>query len=98
MLLVQPDVVYIIECKLTQTLQAHHQLRDLYKPVVEAVYKRRVVLVQSCKNLRVGGGLGQVSCISQVFGVMEGSPAAAMSKIWTWHFMGNEPLGGWRHG
>lgn len=48
-----PSYILLLEIKLTQTENAEVQLRDLYRPLLEALYPGRpVVMVQVCKNLR----------------------------------------------
>ncbi len=46
------EAVLLVECKLTQNTDADGQLRFLYKPLLEHIYKRPVLMVQACKNLR----------------------------------------------
>jgi hypothetical protein len=43
--------IICFECKLTETLAGYAQLEKLYKPLLEAIYERPVVLVLACKNL-----------------------------------------------
>ena len=48
-----PSYILLLEIKLTQTENAEIQLRDLYRPLLEALSPGRpVVMVQICKNLR----------------------------------------------
>ena len=47
-----PTYLLLLEIKLTQTESAEIQLRDLYRPILEWIYKKPVVMVQVCKNLR----------------------------------------------
>lgn len=55
----QPDIyihldsyILLLEVKLTQTDQAAYQLGGLYRPLLEMLYNKPVVMVQICKNLR----------------------------------------------
>jgi len=43
--------VICFECKLTETLAGYSQLEKLYKPLLQAIYERPIVLVLTCKNL-----------------------------------------------
>lgn len=50
--IVQPEVILLFECKLTQTDEAEAQLVSLYTPLLEHLYKRPVLKTQVCKNIR----------------------------------------------
>lgn len=47
------DVVLLIECKLTQSMDADVQLLTLYLPLLRSIYQQPILLLQVCKNLRV---------------------------------------------
>lgn len=49
--LVFNEQVLVLECKLTQTSVAWGQMHELYKPVLEHMYKRPVTCVQVCKHV-----------------------------------------------
>lgn len=46
------EVVWLFECKLTQSDQAESQMRDLYAPLLERIYGKKVVCCQVYKNQR----------------------------------------------
>jgi hypothetical protein len=50
--ILEPHRVTIFEAKLTQTPAAWEQLHGLYQPLIEMAFKRPVVCVQVCKNIR----------------------------------------------
>lgn len=52
LVLVRPDWVLVLEAKLSWTAEGHSQIRQLYAPVLEKVYSRRVVGVVVTKLLR----------------------------------------------
>lgn len=76
-----PSLVVAFECKLTQTVRAELQLRELYLPLLAHVYSRPVVGVQVCKYLVAEPGERLIK-----------GPEAAFAKgdltIWTWHWLG----------
>lgn len=49
--IVCPTVVVLLESKLTQVDVAWPQMRELYSPLLEWVYQRRVCCIQVCKHL-----------------------------------------------
>ena len=46
-----PEGIICIECKLTQTQNAHEQIDQLYRPVLEEVYGKKVYGIQATKTL-----------------------------------------------
>lgn len=50
--ILSPHRVICFEAKLSQTPEAWRQLNDLYQPLLEFAFKRPVIAVQVCKNLR----------------------------------------------
>lgn len=46
-----PDHIVCIECKLTQTPNAHLQVAELYKPVLQRVYQKKVFAIQATPML-----------------------------------------------
>lgn len=46
-----PDAIWIFELKLSQNSGAWEQLRGLYGPLLEHLFRRDIVRVQVCKNL-----------------------------------------------
>lgn len=44
--------VLLVECKLTQTPRAEHQLRHLYGPLLAALYDRPVWLLEAARRVR----------------------------------------------
>lgn len=75
---VLPSYVLLLEVKLTQTEDAEIQLRDLYRPLLEALYSRPVVMVQVCKNLRYK----PINAISSL------REACEPGKLYTYHCIG----------
>lgn len=49
--MIRDDLVVCVESKLTQTKAAERQLLKLYLPLLLRIYARKVVCVQSCRNL-----------------------------------------------
>ena len=45
------NYIICIECKLTQTHNAHLQMQELYIPVLEEVYKKKVFAIQATHTL-----------------------------------------------
>jgi hypothetical protein len=60
-LIIQPDLVVVLECKLTDVPQADLQLEGLYKPVLEHIYKRRVHGVVVTRHLTRTTDLSRVT-------------------------------------
>jgi hypothetical protein len=78
-LIVTSTLVFILECKLTFTLWAWPQLRELYKPVVEKTFERPSILVQVCRNLHYVPD-GMIDSIQELMdSPMDGNN--------TWHFL-----------
>jgi hypothetical protein len=81
-LLILPDVLAILDSKLTHTPMAERQLRGLYLPLAACIWPGRVTLcVEVCHN--VGGGgvtTGYVRELEDVFSVD--------LPLYTWHWLG----------
>lgn len=78
--IVYPELIVIIECKLTQTDSVVPQLLQLYLPLIKKLYDRPAVCLQVCKNLRYKPRklIGDVTELIN-------NPGPG---IWTWHFIG----------
>lgn len=78
--ILRPDLVVLIECKLTQTESVIPQLLNLYLPLIRGLYSRRVVCIQACHNLRY------------VPKKLIKDPIELIDKprpgVWTWHYIG----------
>ena len=48
-----PNLLLLIECKLTQSKSADQQLLGLYLPLLRDIYQLPILCLQVCKNLRV---------------------------------------------
>ena len=77
--IVLPSYVLLLEVKLTQTESAEGQMSELYKPVLEALYSRPVVMVQICKNLRYPPR-AEISALHQ---------ACSSTRFYTYHCLGD---------
>lgn len=79
-LLIQPEQVLLVECKLTQSRDAIPQLLGLYLPLVKHIWQRPVLCVQCCHNL-VKPTRRMIS-----------HPRELLEKprigVFTWHFLG----------
>lgn len=78
-LIVTSSFIFILECKLTCTDWAWPQLRELYKPVVERVFKRPAITVQVCKNIYTAPTKGITSIVELMDSPKDG--------LLTWHFL-----------
>lgn len=84
----QPDIfillpakILLLEIKRTQTLEAHYQLRGLYKPLLNFLYPdKKVVCVQICKNLRLRPK-NEIGCLAE---------AANPEILYTYHCPGED--------
>lgn len=79
-LIITRELVFILECKLTYTDWAWPQLRGLYKPVCEMVFKRPAITLQVCKNIYFAPP-GQIESIQKL---MDDPSFGSL----TWHFLG----------
>lgn len=73
-----PSYILLLEVKLTQTDSAAYQLAGLYRPLLEALYSKPVVMVQVCKNLRYPPKY-------EIHALRE---AKKPGQIYTYHFIG----------
>ena len=78
--ILRPDLVVLIECKLTQTDDVVPQLLQLYLPLIRQLYSRKVVCIQACHNLRYAPK-------KQIKDPME-LIEVPRPGIWTWHYIG----------
>lgn len=75
------DKIILFECKLSENLSAHVQLRALYGPLLEYIYERPVVMVQVCKNLRhLNRRRHEVGGLADIL-------ASDGSRLLTWHWL-----------
>lgn len=77
-----PDVILVVEVKLKQNSQAHLQLDQLYRPLLEALYKLPVRMLQIFKYPRFDPDERRVPEIKDVFWGETG-------KIKEWHWLGD---------
>lgn len=85
----QPDIFFVLsdrvvlfECKLTETLRGHQQLRGLYGPLLSEIYLRPVILILACKNLaRLDIRRWEVG------GLREAVLTRESGKVLTWHWL-----------
>jgi len=47
-----PNLILLMECKLTQSRDAEPQLLNLYLPLLRSIYQSPILALQVCKNLR----------------------------------------------
>ena len=81
-LILLPDSVVVVECKLTQTPRGISQLGSLYLPVVRNIFKQVPVRgVMICKKLYEEPSV-LVTNLSQVL-------EQDLNTIPTWHWIGN---------
>ena len=78
--ILRPDLVVLIECKLTQTEDAEPQLLKLYLPLLRELYSRRVVCIQACHNLRYA----PKKLIEDPIELIN----LPRTGVWTWHYIG----------
>lgn len=79
--IVWPELILLVEVKLTQTDAASDQLLGLYYPLLNHIFGgRRVVLVQACHNLRVRPRRRVAHPAELV--------ASPRRGVWTWHYLG----------
>jgi hypothetical protein len=79
--LVGPHSVVLFEAKLTQRDSALSQIGQLYRPLLRFIYKRPVVGVLVCKNLRKDPGRWAIYSPAEVLDLTE-------EHIYTWHWLG----------
>lgn len=79
--LVQQENVICIEAKLTQTETALTQISQLYRPLLRHIYKRPVIGVVVCKNLRYLPRKWAISDPEEILG-------HTREQIYTWHWLG----------
>lgn len=79
----QPDIygvgedwVLLVECKLTQQEWGYAQMNNLYRPLLEWIYKRPVLCLQAAHNLIYSNRL----CSPQ-------ERISLPEGFWTWHFL-----------
>lgn len=80
--LVYPQVTVVFECKLTQTDTAFVQINGLYRPILDYVFKRPVVGIQVCHNLRAVPAEGIIE--DPFSAISSGDP----TRTWTMHWIG----------
>jgi len=78
--ILRPELVVLIECKLTQADDAVPQLLNLYLPLIRGLYSRPVVCIQACHNLRYT----PKKLIKDPIELID-SPRPG---VWTWHYIG----------
>ena len=78
--LVLPDVVIVFECKLSQQESGLIQIGELYRPLLQKIYGKRVVGILVCKVLR-RESKWLIDDPSLVFD-------HAKEDIFTWHWIG----------
>jgi hypothetical protein len=79
--LVGPHSVVVFEAKLTQRDSALSQIGQLYRPLLRFIYKRPVVGVLVCKNLRKDPGKWAIKSPGDVLDLTD-------EHIYTWHWLG----------
>lgn len=83
----EPKLLVVLECKLTDTAGARSQLSRLYKPVLEMGFpRRRVRLVVVTRHLTRETELGLV------VGSLREALAFDLEKIPTLHWLGKGPI------
>jgi len=87
LLLLYPDEVYVIECKLSAGWQGRCQLTELYIPVVEVAYMKKTYGIVLAKSLRKEQDLSLV-CTS----LKDAMVMAKEGKIPLLHWLGSGPL------
>lgn len=82
----QPDVYFILsnkvilfECKLTEKLSGHEQLKGLYAPLLEHIYSRPVTKVLVCRGLK----LRYREEVEDLAGVL----ASSSKNVLTWQWL-----------
>ena len=74
-----PGRIYILECKLSQNLQAIAQLKLLYLPLIRQYYKQPIVLIQVFKYINSLSGLLLIHTLEE---------AKPNERIYTIHWLG----------
>jgi hypothetical protein len=77
---VLPGSVLVAEIKLTQCAAGEDQIRQLYRPLLERIFRRPVVGVLVCRGLIFEPG-ALIEKPEDVIGVID-------PRIFTWHWLG----------
>lgn len=76
-----PDLVLLMECKLSQTRDAEEQLTHLYLPLLREIYQQPVLKLEVFKHLRVTP--------NRLVDGPEDFLSFPRPEVHTWHYIGN---------
>jgi len=83
----EAGLLFILECKLTQTPVAEWQLEHLYRPLLAHILRPdEVVMLQICKNLRPGA---QPKLVSGPREALELTRRRGGPMPYVWHYRGD---------
>lgn len=77
--IIQEKCILLFECKLTQTDEAEVQLVALYEPLLEHLYKKPVLKIQVCKNIRHAIGPLEINNLVELLAYPRSAP-----HTWNW--------------
>lgn len=79
--LICSDKILLFECKLTENLHGHAQLRGLYGPLLSFLYPaREIIYILLCKNLRRDLRRFEVNSLEEAI-------ASDSRKVLTWQWL-----------